>query len=111
MLSTNKTALTACSIAELPVYIANLDHPFACIYRPQVDMADSVLFLEGNIEQFPSLSDLTLDTPTIDANIHQVSQLVLLPFNQLKEKGYACIDDHEQVIVMHIDKLAYHPVN
>ncbi|WP_231854394.1 chorismate-binding protein [Xenorhabdus doucetiae] len=111
MLSTNKTTLAACNIAELPVYIANLDRPFACIYRPQVDMADSVLFLEGNIEQFPFLSDLTLDTPTIDANIHQVSQLVLLPFNQLKEKGYACIDDHEQVIVMHIDKLAYHPVN
>ncbi|CAM4021847.1 phenazine biosynthesis protein PhzE [Xenorhabdus thuongxuanensis] len=111
MLSTNKTVLAACSIAEFPVYIANLDRPFACIYRPEVDIADSVLFLEGNIEQFPSLSDLTLDTPTTDANTHQMSQLVLLPFNQLKEKGYACIDDHEQVIVMHIDKLTYYPVN
>ncbi|WP_338859751.1 chorismate-binding protein [Xenorhabdus griffiniae] len=111
MLSTNKTAQAACSIAELPAYIANLDRPFACIYRPQVDMADSVLFLEGNIEQFPSFSDFPLDTSTIDANTHQISQLVLLPFNQLKEKSYACIDDYEQVIVMHIDKLAYYPVN
>ncbi|CDG21946.1 putative phenazine biosynthesis protein PhzE [Xenorhabdus poinarii G6] len=111
ILSTNAAVLATYSTDELSAHIDNLNRPFACIYRPQVDTADSVLFLEGNIERYSSLADLTLDTFTSDSNTHQMSQLVLLPFNQLKEKGYACIDDHEQVIVMYIDKLAYYPVN
>lgn len=110
MLSTFATvALPAGNNGELTAHLVGLDRPFACLYRPQADSTDAVLFLEGDIELLSSLSELTLDVP--DPTGSTLSQLVLLPFNQLKEKGYACIDDGEQVIVMHINKQQHYPVN
>ncbi|WNJ96985.1 anthranilate synthase family protein [Vibrio ruber] len=40
-----------------------------------------------------------------------MTQLILLPFNQLKEKGYACIDDNEQTIVMQIERQTYYSID
>ncbi|WP_340613327.1 anthranilate synthase family protein [Xenorhabdus thailandensis] len=115
MLSTRAAILSASNISELSVFLENIDRPFACIYRPQVNSTDGVLFLEGNIELFPSLSDLELDAPVSEVNtnseVQQITQLVLLPFNQLKEKGYACIDDLEPVIVMNITRQSHYPVD
>lgn len=115
MLSTNVTALPFIDAGKLPAYLEGLNLPFACIYRPQLGAPDTVLFLEGKIDLLPSLSTLSLDIPApddmTDDAASSISQLMLIPFNQLKEKGYACIDDHEQVIVMRIEKQAYYPVN
>ena len=111
MLSTTVTALPVIGAGKLPAYLDGLNRPFACIYRPQPGASDTVLFLEGKIDLLPSLAALSLDIPASDGMADTMSQLILLPFNQLKEKGYACIDDHERVIVMHIDKQAYYPVS
>ncbi|RNM04256.1 anthranilate synthase family protein [Dickeya undicola] len=80
---------------------------FALIYRPLSDNPDSILIVDGDIVRAPTLSALSLDEePTFDEsdNALQLSQLVLLPFNQLKEKGFACRDDNEPVIAMRIKR-------
>ncbi|MDU7870403.1 MAG: phenazine-specific anthranilate synthase, partial [Pantoea sp.] len=96
---------------ELSAHLANLDRPFACIYRPQCEPIKAVLFLEGDIELNQSLSELALDPPLDGKGKNSFNKLILLPFNQLKEKGYACIDDGEQTIVMHIERQDYYPID
>ena len=96
---------------ELSAHLANLDRPFACIYRPQCEPINAVLFLEGDIELSQSLSELALDPPLDATGKCSFNKLILLPFNQLKEKGYACIDDGEQTIVMHIERQDYYPID
>lgn len=95
----------------LSAHLANLDRPFACIYRPQCEPIDAVLFVEGSIELSQSLSELALDLPISGTDACAFMQLILLPFNQLKEKGYAYIEDSEQAIVMHIEQQSYHPID
>ncbi|OTA21789.1 phenazine biosynthesis protein PhzE [Xenorhabdus beddingii] len=95
-------------------HLINSSKPFACIYRPLSDTKDSFLYLEGEITYARSLSTLSLEPSNSDlalAGDLTLSQLVILPFNQIAEKGFACHDDNEPVIVMHVEKQTQHSVN
>ncbi|MCO7262387.1 anthranilate synthase family protein [Dickeya zeae] len=96
---------------------------FAFIYRPLSDSPDSVLVVDGDVVRVATLSALSLDEePAFDESDQalsddalpddalQLSQLVLLPFNQLKEKGFCCCDDHEPIIAMRIERQMRFPV-
>lgn len=81
------------------------DRPYACLYRPLSDESNSILLLGGDITHGQSLSSVAFDKleGASDANNKfEFKQLVILPFNQIKEKGYVCHDDKEPIITMHI---------
>ncbi|MDC9622018.1 chorismate-binding protein [Xenorhabdus sp. XENO-7] len=88
--------------------------PFACIYRPLSDSKRSFLLLEGEVTYTHSLSLLSLDPikPDYSSNKNLIaSQLIILPFNQIAEKGFVCHDDNEPVIVINVVKQTRHNVN
>ncbi|AOM41020.1 chorismate-binding protein [Xenorhabdus hominickii] len=99
--------------------LVKTNEPFACIYRPLSDAKDSFLLFEGKIKYTHSISELepislepTLsskpdDFDTIDITISgelDASQLIIIPFNQISEKGFACHNDNEPVIIMSVEK-------
>ncbi|WP_338803296.1 anthranilate synthase family protein [Xenorhabdus griffiniae] len=107
-------------------YLVKANKPFACIYRPLSDAKDSFLFLEGKIKYSHSLSALepislepTLSLKSdsfgiVDITSHEelrASQLIIIPFNQIAEKGFACHNDNEPVIVMSIETQARYQIN
>ncbi|MDX7992563.1 anthranilate synthase family protein [Xenorhabdus littoralis] len=100
-------------------HLVKANKPFACIYCPLSDNKDSFLLLEGKIkyshslsalepillEQTPSLTSACLGT--MDMTFPEelsASQLIIIPFNQIAEKGFACHNDNEPVIIMSIEK-------
>ncbi|KLU15099.1 MULTISPECIES: chorismate-binding protein [Xenorhabdus] len=107
-------------------HLVTADKPFACIYRPLSDAKDSFLLLEGKIEYSHSLSALepiSLE-PTLSLKSDRlgvaditspeklnVSQLIIIPFNQIAEKGFACHNDNEPVIIMNIETQARYQID
>ncbi|MBI6549063.1 chorismate-binding protein [Xenorhabdus lircayensis] len=98
--------------------LVKANKPFACIYRPLSDTKDSFLLLEGKIKYSHSLSALELislePTPPLTSDSFDTmgvtspeelsaSQLIIIPFNQIAEKGFACHNDNEPVIIMSIE--------
>ncbi|MEQ1968018.1 chorismate-binding protein [Xenorhabdus nematophila] len=98
--------------------LVKANKPFACIYRPLSDTKDSFLLLEGKITYSHSLSAPELislePTPPLKSDSFDTmgmttpeklstSQLIIIPFNQIAEKGFACHNDNEPVIIMSIE--------
>ncbi|PHM73867.1 chorismate-binding protein [Xenorhabdus kozodoii] len=107
-------------------HLVKANKPFACIYRPLSDAKDSFLLLEGEIKYSRSLSALAPVSlePTLSLKSGRVgtvditspeelsaSQLIIIPFNQIAEKGFACHNDNEPVIVMNIEKQVRYQIN
>ncbi|MDC9592888.1 chorismate-binding protein [Xenorhabdus sp. IM139775] len=98
--------------------LVKANKPFACIYRPLSDTKDSFLLLEGKITYSHSLSALELislePTPPLTSDSFDTmgvispeelsaTQLIIIPFNQIAEKGFVCHNDNEPVIIMSIE--------
>lgn len=106
--------------------LVKTNKPFACIYRPLSDAKDSFLLFEGEIKYSHSLSELepislepTLllksdDFGTMDITLSgelSASQLIIIPFNQIAEKGFACHNDNEPIIIMSIETQTRYQIN
>ncbi len=106
--------------------LVKMDKPFACIYRPLSDTKDSFLLFEGEITYSHSLSTLELislelaspltsdsfyTTGMISPEGLSASQLIIIPFNQIAEKGFACHNDNEPVIIMSIEKQSRYQIS
>ncbi|MDR0218139.1 MAG: chorismate-binding protein [Enterobacteriaceae bacterium] len=97
--------------------LVKTNKPFACIYRPLSDDKNSFLCFEGEINYSHSISDLKLisleKNPSFKSDCAgemnalpkdlSTSQLIIIPFNQIAEKGFACHEDNEPVIIMNIE--------
>ncbi|MBS9442069.1 chorismate-binding protein [Photorhabdus heterorhabditis] len=106
--------------------LVKTNKPFACIYRPLSDAKDSFLLFEGEIKYSHSLSELepislepTLSLKSDDFDTMDItpsgelsaSQLIIIPFNQIAEKGFACHNDNEPIIIMSIKTQTRYQIN
>ncbi|MEU5902612.1 MULTISPECIES: chorismate-binding protein [Streptomyces] len=72
--------------------------PFALLHRPHTTGPHTLEVLTGTITRPATLADIPLpDRPGPGAG-HEV--LVLMPYRQLAERGFACADDGTQLLAM-----------
>ncbi len=75
--------------------------PFAIVHRPVTGPAAAVQLFVGTVSTPALLSEIAL--PPTDSTAHPIDDaLVVVPFRQVAERGYACIDDGSPLQVLHI---------
>ncbi|QXE39569.1 anthranilate synthase family protein [Streptomyces sp. GMY02] len=92
------------------------DHPpaFALLHRPHTTGPGVVDLVLGDIAECASLADIPLAaSPAGDGadgpgDGHEV--LVLVPYRQLAERGFAAVDDGEPLLVLTVDEQAALPL-
>ncbi|MEJ3655420.1 anthranilate synthase family protein [Actinomycetes bacterium KLBMP 9759] len=73
---------------------------FALLHRPVSTGPDAVDLVVGEIGRADRIADIALSS---DGTPGQHEVLALLPFRQVRERGFECIDDGEQLITLSID--------
>lgn len=71
--------------------------PFALLYRAGETGGSALEVLVGDIATPPRLSDIALPENGHESE-HEV--LVVVPYRQIIDRGYACVDDHEPLIAL-----------
>ncbi|GAA2575589.1 phenazine biosynthesis protein PhzE [Winogradskya consettensis] len=84
--------LTRILSGEIPAY--------ALLHRPETD-PDAVQVLAGTVTPVPDLASIRLPAPTGEARADAV---VLIPFAQIAERGYAVNADDDKLLVLSIDE-------
>ncbi|MEU7799811.1 anthranilate synthase family protein [Micromonospora arborensis] len=79
--------------------------PFALLHRPHVGGGRSVEVLVGEMCPTTSLEAIPLP-PTRPAGSGPHAVLTVLPFRQITERGFACVDDDEELLVLRITEQA-----
>ena len=72
--------------------------PYALLHRPGATGPDVVEVLTGEVSLPATLADIDLPESTRDGAHHEV--LVVLPYRQLTERGFACSDDGTPLVAM-----------
>ncbi|MDQ0793022.1 anthranilate synthase family protein [Streptomyces sp. B1I3] len=77
--------------------------PFAVLHRPGADRAAPVEILSGPVRRADDLDALGLDRPAPAARgADGAGTLVLAPYRQIRERGFACPDDGEPLLAMEV---------
>lgn len=81
--------------------------PFAIIYRPEIN-PDKVDVFIGDVVSCETLDDIPLggDDGRLN-NGHDV--LVIIPYQQIKERHFDCVNDQTPLVAMKIQKHSAHP--
>ncbi|MEU1849633.1 anthranilate synthase family protein [Streptomyces sp. NPDC019990] len=85
--------------------------PFALLHRPGATGPDRIDVLTGRVAVHELISDIPLADPCEDepaAERHEV--LALLPYRQIRERGFACADDGAPLIALAVDDQAVLPL-
>nr|WP_042191209.1 anthranilate synthase family protein [Kibdelosporangium sp. MJ126-NF4]CEL19920.1 2-Amino-2-deoxy-isochorismate synthase [Kibdelosporangium sp. MJ126-NF4]CTQ97144.1 2-Amino-2-deoxy-isochorismate synthase (EC 4.1.3.-) [Kibdelosporangium sp. MJ126-NF4] len=77
--------------------LADGSTPFALLRRSTVD-GQVVEVLTGDMAEFPALTDLPLPGDGVDA------VLAAIPFRQITERGYDCVDDSERILALVVNQ-------
>ncbi|MCX5372769.1 anthranilate synthase family protein [Streptomyces sp. NBC_00103] len=74
--------------------------PYALLHRPGTSGPDTVEVLTGDVTRPATLADITLPArPEDGAGAHH-EVLVVVPYRQLTERGFACADDGTPLVAM-----------
>jgi 2-amino-4-deoxychorismate synthase len=76
---------------------------FTLLYRPEATGQDRVELLTGQMSTPEKLADIPL------SGKKGYEALVIVPFRQITERGFACVDDHEPLLVMTVTEQAVMP--
>ena len=82
--------------------------PFALLHRPHAD-PDHLEVLLGQITEVSRLADVPL--PRTGAGPGRHEALAVVPYRQIIERGFACNDDHEPILVLTADRQAAVPLH
>lgn len=85
--------------------------PFALLHRPTSGAPGAVELVTGRLSAPPLLRDLPLHQgagPSDDPDAAE--HLVLVPFRQVTERGFAALDDHEPLLCLTVDDHICMPV-
>ncbi|GAA1019688.1 MULTISPECIES: anthranilate synthase family protein [Amycolatopsis] len=74
--------------------------PFALLHRPGATGAGTLELFRGPVTEAENLAELAAEPPEPAGAGPET--LVLVPFRQVAERGYACQDDHAPLLVMRI---------
>ncbi|MFD8462313.1 anthranilate synthase family protein [Streptomyces antimycoticus] len=80
---------------------------FALLHRPEAGAGSVVDVLLGEVSEAADLADIPL--PGADGPARH-ERLVLLPYRQIAERGFACPDDGEPLLVMDVREQGVLPV-
>jgi 2-amino-4-deoxychorismate synthase len=72
---------------------------FALLVRPSKSEGPVLEIYTGSVTSVPALRDIPLPAP----GHHRKSAIAVVPYRQLSERGFACIDDGEPLQVISID--------
>lgn len=76
--------------------------PFALLHRPGVVGRDRLEVLVGDVDRAGSLAELDLSERDGPAGRGRHEILTLIPFRQISERGFDCVDDGEPLLNMRI---------
>jgi phenazine biosynthesis protein phzE len=90
----------------LTTILGNSPPPFALIYRPESTNSKAVEILTGQVKQLETLTDLAqCYSPHLSkGGDHDV--LAIIPYRQITERGFECVDDKEPLIALCIEAAA-----
>jgi phenazine biosynthesis protein phzE len=78
---------------------------FALLYRPESTGRSELDVLVGEVREVDSLAELPIPDAAADADGHARHDLLaVIPFRQITERGFACVDDGEPVIAMTVTR-------
>ena len=97
--------------ADLLARIRSADPPpFALIHRPDADRRGTLEVLVGEVGEYKSLADLPL--PQLDEHTpgprHDL--LALVPYRQIAERGFECVDDGTPLLALRVTEHAEIPL-
>ena len=97
--------------ADLLARIRSADPPpFALIHRPERDRRGTLEVLVGEVGEYKSLADLPL--PQLDERPagprHDL--LALVPYRQIAERGFECVDDGTPLLALRVTEHAEIPL-
>src|SRR5689334_8270951 len=77
---------------------------FALLYRPDAAGIPVVEVLTGDLCRVDRLADLPLPAGPAGGERHDL--LVAIPYRQIAERGFACHDDHADLLAMRVREQA-----
>ncbi|WP_171172010.1 anthranilate synthase family protein [Streptomyces sp. I05A-00742] len=81
---------------------------FAVLHRPEATGRDRLDVMTGEVTHHETLADLPVRPPVPGRAGHDV--LAIVPYRQIAERGYACVDDGAPLIAMAVGEHATVPV-
>ncbi|CAM5506838.1 phenazine-specific anthranilate synthase component I [Streptomyces spiroverticillatus] len=102
------TGLTDPAVHPLLAQVLGDDAPpFALLHRPGATGTDTVDLLVGRVGTYDLIADIPLTGTAPDR--HEV--LALLPYRQIRERGFACPDDGAPLLTLAVDEQAVLPLD
>ncbi len=88
------------SITTLKQLVANFNNKnsFALLYRPHTTGGEILEILQGEMKSAASLSSIEFNHSDEEQN----PTLILVPYCQLQERGFAHVNDDEKLLYMHV---------
>jgi len=80
--------------------------PFALLHRPGALRRDRIEVLIGDVSHAQSLAELDLSEPGGPTSNGRHETLALIPFRQIADRGFDCVDDGEPLLKMRIREQA-----
>ncbi|MBV9847384.1 MAG: chorismate-binding protein [Kutzneria sp.] len=84
--------------------------PFALLYRPERTGSAILEVLSGTVSTPKTLAEIPLPAAVSGADGPRHEALVIMPYRQITERGFACADDGEPLIAMSVTGQAELPV-
>ncbi|MDQ2957697.1 MAG: anthranilate synthase family protein [Actinomycetota bacterium] len=85
----------------LAVILGSQPPPFALVHRTAADGTDGVDVLLGEVSFPATLADIPLPDPAVRTGPVEQA-LVVVPYRQIAERGFSCVDDGSPLIAMAI---------
>ncbi|CAN7625911.1 anthranilate synthase family protein [Pararhizobium sp. LjRoot235] len=76
--------------------------PFALIFRPEGPHSGALEVFSGKVEKADLIGSIDLPDGAPEMGTGQADVLALIPFRQLAERGFACIDDETPLLTLQI---------
>lgn len=87
---------------ELASIFSHCPEPFAIIYRPESSPDESVDVFTCDVKIVEEISEITINRKHNKTGDNSYSTLALIPYRQIKERGFDFVDDHTPLVVMEI---------
>ncbi|TCJ31485.1 anthranilate synthase family protein [Parafrankia sp. BMG5.11] len=90
--------------------LANEQRAFALLYRPDASGHDGIDLLVGEVSTHATLAELPLPITPSAPGTATADLFVLIPYRQIAERGFECVDDGSPLVAMNVTGQAVLPV-
>jgi 2-amino-4-deoxychorismate synthase len=107
---TGQEAATTPAAGLLARVLSAQPPPFALLHRPAANGPDTLDVLVGGVGTRETLADLPVSPAASGTGVPRQELLALIPYRQIAERGFACVDDGAPLLVMTVEDHATLPV-